>query len=284
LGRAWPALDIYVPGCDPELLDLVLAELDDFQPAGIQEQEDGQNLRVFFATGACRDAAARALGTAFGSHLFAQAVDVEDEDWAARSQAGLRAVTVGRVTIAPPWDAPGKPDRETQFSPVTVVIQPSMGFGTGHHATTRLMLKALQTIDLHHRDVLDVGCGSGVLAIAAARLGARFAIGVDIDPDALHSAVENVRLNGVEERVRLQQCDVRDLRSPSAVVLANLTGALLEQQASPLASLVAPGGHLLAGGFLDTQTTVIPALEKFLTLQRVDREDEWLCAIFQKRA
>jgi ribosomal protein L11 methyltransferase len=278
LGKAWPALDIHVPGCDPQLHDLVFAELDDFQPTGIQEQEDGERLRVFFPSGARREAAARALGMAFGSHLFTQAIDVEDEDWAARSQAGLGAVTVGRVTIAPPWDAPEKRD------PLTILIQPSMGFGTGHHATTRLMLKALQTLDLHRREVLDIGCGSGVLAIAAAGLGARSAIGVDIDPDALHSAVENVRLNGVEERVRLQQCDVRDLRSPSAVVLANLTGALLEQQASPLASLVAPGGHLLAGGFLDTQTTVIPALEKFLTLQRVDREDEWLCAIFQKRA
>jgi ribosomal protein L11 methyltransferase len=294
LGKAWPALDIHVPGCDPQLHDLVFAELDDFQPTGIQEQEDGQKVRVFFASGARREAAARALGAAFGSHLFTQAVDVEDEDWAARSQAELGSVTVGRVTIAPPWDAPEKRDLES-FSPdpvendsrsrfLTVVIQPSMGFGTGHHATTRLMLKALQTIDLHRRKVLDIGCGSGVLAIAAAGLGARSAIGVDIDPDALQSAAENVRLNGVEERVRLQQCDFRELRSSSAVVLANLTGALLEQQASALASLVDPGGHLLASGFMDTQTTVTPALEKFLMLQRVDHEDEWLCAIFQRPA
>jgi ribosomal protein L11 methyltransferase len=281
LGKAWPALDIYLPGCDPDLYDLLLAELDDFQPTGIQEQEDGGKLRVFFSGGARREAAVRALGAAFGNHLFAQPVDVDDDDWAARSQSELRAVTVGRVTVAPPWDAPEKRD---PLSPVTVVIQPSMGFGTGHHATTRLMLKALQAIDLHPHEVLDIGCGSGVLAIAAVGLGAPSAIGIDIDPDALQSAAENVRLNNVEQRVRLRQCDFRELRSASAVVLANLTGALLEQEAPSLANLVEPGGHLVASGFMDTQTSVTPALGKFLTLRGVDREDEWLSATFQRPA
>jgi ribosomal protein L11 methyltransferase len=276
LGKAWPALDIHVPPCDPLLQDLVVAELDDFQPAAIQEQEDGRKLRVFFPTRAAREAAAGALGATFGKHLFTQAIDVEDEDWAARSQAGLHAVTLGRVTIAPPWDAPD--NRRS----LVVTIQPSMGFGTGHHATTRLMLTALQTIDLHGRDAIDIGCGSGVLAIAAVGLGARASIGVDIDPDALQSAAENIRLNDVGDRVRLQHCDVRELRSLSAVVLANLTGALLERQAEALASLVEPGGHLVASGFIDAETTVIPALEKFLTLLSVESEDEWLCAVLQK--
>ena len=102
MGKAWPALDIHVPGCDPQLQELVLAELDDFQPTAIQEPDDSSRLRAFFTTAESRDAAARALAASFGSHLFVESIDVEDEDWAARSQAQLRAITIGRLVVAPP--------------------------------------------------------------------------------------------------------------------------------------------------------------------------------------
>jgi ribosomal protein L11 methyltransferase len=282
LARAWPALDIHVPGCDPQLQELVLAELDDFQPSAIQEQDESRNLRAFFASAEARAAAARALGAAFGHHVFVESIDVEDQDWAARSQAGLRAVTVGRLVIAPPWDVPEKGDGNLPLPFLEVVIRPSMGFGTGHHESTRLMLKALQSLDVRDRAILDIGCGSGVLAIAGARLGARAALGIDVDPDALESAADNIDLNGVGDRVRVQQRDFRDLRSPCPIVLANLTGALLERSAPALAALVEPGGHLVVSGFTETDTAVVPALEKLLPLQATDREGEWQCAVFHK--
>jgi ribosomal protein L11 methyltransferase len=294
LARAWPALDIHVPGCDPQLQELVLAELDDYHPTAIQEptdNNDNQRLRAFFATADARDHAARALSAAFGKHLFVESIDVDDENWAERSQAALRAVTVGRITVAPPWDAekgsgaffhPDAGKKAPDPFSVTVVIQPSMGFGTGHHATTRLMLSALQTLDVHDRDVLDIGCGSGVLAIAAALLGARSAVGVDNDPDALESAAENVELNAAGQRVRLLNADLRQLTSAADVLLANLTGGLLERYAETLSGLVAPGGHLIISGFMESEPSVIPALQKFLTLERVDQEDEWRCAVFQR--
>jgi ribosomal protein L11 methyltransferase len=152
-----------------------------------------------------------------------------------------------------------------------------MGFGTGHHATTRLMLAALQKLDLHNRTVLDVGCGSGVLAIAAVLLGARGAVGVDSDPDALTSAAENVALNGVGDRVQLRTDDLADLTAPADIVLANLTGGVLERYAGTLSALVAPSGRLIVSGIMATESTVLPALAQFLTLETVDSEDEWIC-------
>jgi ribosomal protein L11 methyltransferase len=280
LRKSWPALDIYVPGCDPQLEELVLAELDDFQPTAIQQPEPEQTpkVRAFFASADARAAAARALGVAFGAHLFVESVDVDDEDWAARSQAQLRAVTVGRLIVAPPWDVPENTEGNV------VVIQPSMGFGTGHHATTRLTLLALQSLDLRGRTVLDIGCGSGVLAIGAVTLGARSALGIDIDPDALGNANENAMLNAVTPSVRFEEQDFRDLSTPAHIVVANLTGGLLEKSAAKLAELVSPGGYLIVSGFMESEDAVLPALERCFDLKKVDQEDEWRCAVLARRS
>ena len=281
MGKAWPALDIHVPSCDPQLTELVLAELDDFQPTAIQEPDDTSRLRAFFTSAESRDAAARALGASFGMHLFVESLNVEDEDWAARSQAQLHAITVGRIVVAPPWDTYKK--RVRPF--ICVLIQPSMGFGTGHHATTRLMLKALQELTLDDRTVLDIGCGSGVLGIASVKLGARSAVGIDIDPDALENARENADLNDMGERVRFDEGDFRDMRLRAEVVVANLTGGLLERSAARLSELVAPGGCLIVSGFMESEkAAVVPALERYLTLQTITQEEEWMCGVLISQA
>ena len=287
MGKAWPALDIHVPGCDPQLQELVLAELDDFQPTAIQEPDETSRLRAFFTSAESRDAAARALGVSFGSHLFVESINVEDEDWAARSQAQLRAITIGRIIVAPPWDT--KSDREGFSSeasedpsrPLFVIIQPSMGFGTGHHATTRLTLKALQNLTLDNHTVLDIGCGSGVLAIAAVKLGARSAIGIDIDPDALDNARENAVLNHMGDRARFEEGDFREMSIRADVVMANLTGGLLERSAAKLADFVEPGGFLIVSGFMESERSVTPAMDQWLTLLNVEAEEEWLCATYR---
>ncbi|HET9468148.1 MAG TPA: 50S ribosomal protein L11 methyltransferase [Vicinamibacterales bacterium] len=280
MGKAWPALDIHVPSCDPQLQELVLAELDDFQPTAIQEPDDTSRLRAFFTSPESRDAAAHALAASFGVHLFVASIDVDDDDWAARSQAQLRAITIGRVVVAPPWDSQTLPDSPTlSDSPTLVVIQPSMGFGTGHHATTRLMLKALQEQPVEGRTVLDIGCGSGVLAIAAVKLGARSATGIDIDPDALDNERENAALNDVDDRVRFELGDFREMHYRADVVMANLTGGLLERSAEALAATLEPGGTLMVSGFMESETSaVLAALEKFATLASIAQEDEWMCA------
>src|SRR5437868_5303174 len=132
----WPALDVRGP--DPEL---VVALVDDFSPTAVDEHEAAT--RVFFASADRRDAARDALSR--GGHAVA-AVEVSDEDWARRSQDNLSPVSVGRLTIVPGSDAITA-SRFPDHDRITIVIRPSMGFGTGHHASTRLCLAALQEID-----------------------------------------------------------------------------------------------------------------------------------------
>jgi ribosomal protein L11 methyltransferase len=230
--KQYPALDVCT-----DSPDLVLAIVDDFGPTAVEERDAA--VRIFFSAAADRDGAQRALAARFD----VASIDVDDEDWARRSQENLKAITVGRVTVTPPWAA-----REVRSS-IEIVILPSMGFGTGHHATTRLCLAALQTLDLTSRVVLDVGTGSGVLAIAADRLGAARALGIDFDPDAIQSARENLDLNPDARHVNFETRDLAAHPLPAAdVVTANLTGALLIRSAAMLLAAVRPGGTLILSG------------------------------------
>jgi ribosomal protein L11 methyltransferase len=145
---------------------------------------------------------------------------VEDTDWEAESRARFAPFRVGRFTIAPPWDP----------LPGSIVITPASGFGTGHHPTTRVMLEALEAMAESGQRVLDVGCGSGILALAAAQLGLE-AHGVDVAPLAVEEARVNARQSGLEARFSttpLEECE------PAAGVLANLHAELLVPLAGQL--------------------------------------------------
>ena len=265
----WPAVD--VRALDP---DLVLAAVDDFSPVAGEERATG--LRVFFASPSERDAARAALATV---GFQADAVDVPDEDWARRSQEGLEPVTVGRIVVAPPQSTVVSPQ-----SSVVIVIQASMGFGTGHHATTRLCLAALQKLDLTNAFVLDVGTGSGVLAIAAARLGAASATGIDSDPDALRSARENLALNGDAKSVSFEIADLTSAPLPPAdAVAANLTGALLVRASATLRGAVRPGGSLIVSGLLEEERAGVRAAFEDMALLWEGEEDGWVGLVFNVR-
>lgn len=267
---------------EPSQADLLQAALTDLEVMAIHES-DADTWRVFFQAPHERDRAAALVAGQF-HHLMVESIEVPDEDWAARSQAGIRAVRIGNVVVAPPWDLPdsASPRREGTSPLVVVVIQPSMGFGTGHHATTRLCLAALQQAEPHGRTVIDVGTGSGVLALAASLLGAPAVVGIDDDPDALASARDNLGLNP-DARVDLRLGDLNgSVLPPADIVVANLTGGLLTQAAGALQALAGGSGRVILSGFMQQEEAEVLAAYPALRVRDRGQEDEWVCVTLQR--
>jgi ribosomal protein L11 methyltransferase len=284
--KLWPALDL------ASVDDLLLAALDDFSPTASEELDTG--VRVFFASREHRDRAQAALRD---RRIAAVATEVSDEDWAVRSQQNLTPITVGQITVLPS-EAERSEDRSLEPEPcrgpsldrplassdrpITIVIEPSMGFGTGHHATTRLCLSALQRSPVAGASVLDVGTGSGILAIAAARLGAAHARGIDPDADAIQSANENLARNPEARAVRFDIAEISPDLPRADIVLANLTGALLARAAATLLDALNPGGTLIVSGILAAEEEAVRlAFSNVETVWR-RQEDEWVGLMFLK--
>lgn len=264
--RAVPALELRFPARPDaaDLADRVLAVLGEFDLHGIDEgtaapdaiDDRPRRWQVGFVEVSARDRAAEAIAAAVGDQgVEVLCLDLDEVDWVGALRAGWSPLEVGRLLVVPPWHDAAGTDR------VVIVIRPSRGFGTGHHASTRLSLEALQALPLVRRRVIDVGTGSGILAIAAAKLGAREVVAFDHDPDAVVSAADNIARNQVGDRVTLLVTDLSRVGrlglAPADVVTANLTAALLVREAPTLWSLVAPGGALVASGLLVDQVTEV---------------------------
>ena len=242
----------------------------------------GNGVVAYFGTAAARDDAFAHFGAFELVDVVAE--EVPDANWAERSQAALTPVTVRRLTIAPPWTVTHA--LRAQAPGPIIVIQPSMGFGTGHHASTRLCLELLQKISVSDRRVLDIGTGSGVLAIASQVLGATRVVGIDVDPDALANARENLELNGVRDGVEFIESDVRahSVGISYDVILANLTGSLLQREAGVIAGLTASGGHLIISGFQVHEVDDVSAAFESAGCRAEDRAeaDSWVAIQFAK--
>jgi ribosomal protein L11 methyltransferase len=160
-----------------------------------------------------------------------------------------------------------------------------MAFGTGHHATTRLCLEALQRIDLAGAFVLDVGTGSGVLAIAADRLGAARTLGIDCDADAVQSARDNLELNPEAAHSSFEVRDLEAAPLPLAdIVTANLTGALLVRGAATLLAAAHRGGTLILSGLLVEEADAVrQAFGGSAEVIAERQENEWLCLCLATR-
>lgn len=199
---------------------------------------------------------------------------VDDADWAEAWKAHYTPQRIGRIVVMPSWlDEPvGRDD-------VVLRLDPGMAFGTGLHPTTRGCLTLLQQVSPMPERVLDLGSGSGILAIAALALGAGSAVCLDTDPIAVEATLANADANGFAGRVEASRGSLPDAAAESyPLVLANLVAALLVELAQPLASHTASGGTLLASGIIAPRGgEVVAALEGagFALSERLD-DGEWV--------
>jgi len=189
-----------------------------------------------------------------------KAVGDHVHDWATAWREHFHVLHLGRrLVIKPSWRRHRRVDDQ-----VVIDLDPGMAFGTGLHPTTRLCLQGLE--DRAERGplgrVLDVGCGSGILSIAAVKLGATRALGVDIDPIAIEATLANARHNRVGKRVRAREGSIPSGEGPFDTVLANLIAGLLMEIAPDLAAELVPGGTLIGSGiFIDREAATHRALE-----------------------
>ncbi len=206
---------------------------------------------------------------------------IDEEDWAEGWKQGFPPLEIGRsLRVRPPWLPPSSSGR------LDIEIQPAMAFGTGQHASTVGCLLAME--DLFGREgvlspVLDVGTGSGILGIAAARLGARQVVALDVDSVAAEAAQENVRRNGLDGIVSVQQGTANELTGSFALILANLYAGLLRSLFPVFARLVIPGGWLITAGLLDLDR---PAVAEAATasgwrLEEARSRESWTTLVFR---
>ena len=207
-----------------------------------------------------------------GDHIPMVATTLEDKNWIRAWMDQFKPLKFGQhLWICPSWLSVDEKDS------VVVMLDPGLAFGTGTHPTTSLCLSYLDSLDLKDKDILDYGCGSGILAIAAVKLGAKSATGVDIDEQALIASKENAHRNGVEDKLQLIMGTDKKLDLPQfPITVANILAGPLAELEPIIASLTQSGGKLALSGILTEQAdSVIEAYSKDFVMNKVKDLDGW---------
>ncbi|ENK3146626.1 50S ribosomal protein L11 methyltransferase [Vibrio alginolyticus] len=196
---------------------------------------------------------------------------LEDKDWEREWMENFHPMKFGeRLWICPSWRDIPDPDA------VNVMLDPGLAFGTGTHPTTALCLEWLESMDLSGKTVIDFGCGSGILAIAAIKLGAEKVIGIDIDPQALFASKDNAERNGVADKLEVYLPQNQPEGLVADVVVANILAGPLRELAPIIKGLVKPNGDLAMSGVLDTQAEdVANYYRDELHIDPIVEQSEW---------
>ncbi len=211
---------------------------------------------------------------------------IEAMDWSETWKKNYRPIPIGqKLLIAPSWVETDPQGR------IVIRIDPGMAFGTGTHPTTQLCLEFLETEVQPHHPVIDVGCGSGILAVAALKMGASYALGVDSDPEAIRVAQTNADINGVVQKLEFLQGSVDAVRNhergprQAPLVVANiLASILIELLGTGLADLITTEGRLILSGILHEQEQLMLDAALREKLQFVERKQsgDWVALLFHK--
>jgi ribosomal protein L11 methyltransferase len=272
MSTSWTAVRVTVPKAYAEAIANRLIELG---APGIEWSEVDDRIRVTgHYAGAAPISRLRRYCAALAGDAepaWAPVIDTEsiaEEDWAENWKLDFLAESVGtRLYVCPSWLATPPAGR------LAIVIDPEMAFGTGRHATTRACLALLERACEQHAAcrALDVGTGSGVLAIALAKLGAAHVLAIDNDPVALRTAARNAERNGVGRRIRLGS-DLSVTAGPYDVIVANLYADLLADLAPRLAALLAETGRLICSGFVEADALHVAATYERRGLHTIAKE------------
>lgn len=203
---------------------------------------------------------------------------VEDDDWATAWRKYFKPIRLGQIVVKPSWE-----DWQAQPEDVIVEIDPGMAFGTGNHPTTALCLLILQDLIKGGEIVLDVGTGSGILAIAAAKLGASVVVGIDVDPVAVEVARRNIESAGVNVEVMLSDTPLA-FPDRADIVVANIVPNVIIEMAEALSEKVRPGGKLVTSGIVVERLDEVRSKLESIGLRTLEwRVDgDWVALISEK--
>jgi ribosomal protein L11 methyltransferase len=269
----------------PDQLELAESRLWELGASGLEERDPttlvpamGSGAAVVIAAFPDDAAAERAL-VAIRADYEADLIYVERKDWATEWRRGFSAQRIGtRLLLRPSWEAV-----EPAPGDVLLTIDPENAFGSGDHETTRLVLQVLERQVAGGERVLDVGCGSGVLSIAAVLLGASSAEAIDIEDDAVATTRRNAALNGAASRVRVSARPLRDVSGAYDIVVANIETRVLAPLAPGLQARTAPSGFLVLSGVLRDEQDELVATFSSMRLQETLEEGEWCACVLRPR-
>jgi ribosomal protein L11 methyltransferase len=209
-----------------------------------------------------------------------------DPNWGEQWKKYFKPIRVSNnIIVKPTWERYTPASRD-----IVIEIDPGMAFGTGQHASTRMCIEAIEDVIMKDRSikewkVLDVGCGTGILGITAAKMGAQDVICVDNDKKAVEIAGENATINNVKSFLRILNKNAAAIDKPRNLIIANLTSKLLSTLRQHLVELMLPEGYLIISGIIEQDAKNIE--EQFsadpLTLHRMITEKEWVCFVFRKK-
>jgi ribosomal protein L11 methyltransferase len=197
---------------------------------------------------------------------------IEDQEWERSWMADFHAMQFGKnLWICPSWQVPPEPDA------VNIMLDPGMAFGTGTHATTALCLEWLEQAAVKDAEVIDYGCGSGVLAIAAALLGAEKVHAVDNDPQAIAATIDNSFRNDISDPVITAYLPEALPEMQADILLANILAEPLMDLAAKFAKLVKPGASIVLSGLLEEQVeSVLASYQRWFAMEQPVQEQEWV--------
>ena len=290
--KRWLRISLHVPGAAVEAVSNFLMER---EATGIEESEEGQKgerLKAYFLRDGREVGVLGALRRYLKSlqaiqpeisQVKVEAVTIPEQDWGEKWKRFFKPFHVtSRVVVKPPWSS-FRPKKNE----MSIVINPGMAFGTGAHATTRLCIHALEKgLKKKGLSVLDVGTGSGILSILAARMGAGEVLGIDTDEVAVEVARENARQNRVSDLIQVRKGSIGNIQRQFDVVVANIDLRSLRRMRRPLLRHLKGKGLLVVSGLLEGEGERLRRyyMETGVLRWAVStREGEWVCLTFRKK-